>query len=167
MFAVNDTVLYGMDGVCQVTDIVSKKVDGQVRRFYELHPYFRKNIVVFLPVDNDKLLSRVRPVLDKEEILSAIREIDQAECIWIDQENARREAYQLILRSGDYRQLVRLIKTLYERRSSLHEDGKKMRSADSTCLKEAERLLHEEFAYVLGIEPEAVPAFIQSNLQPE
>ncbi len=165
MLAVNDTVHYGMDGVCQVTDIVSKKVDGRVRRFYELHPYFRKNIVVFLPVDNDKLLSRVRPVLDRNEIMSAIHEIDQAECIWIDQENARREAYQLILRSGDHRQLVRLIKTLYERRSSLHEDGKKMRSADSTCLKEAERLLHEEFAYVLGIQPDAVPAFIQHNLE--
>ncbi|MBO4872855.1 MAG: CarD family transcriptional regulator [Lachnospiraceae bacterium] len=167
MLAVNDTVHYGMDGVCRVTDIVSRKVDGRVRRFYELHPYFRKNIVVFLPVDNDQLLSRVRPVLDKKEILSAIHGINEAECIWIDQENARRETYQLILRSGDHKQLVRLIKTLTERRSSLNEDGKKMRSADSACLKEAERLLHEEFAFVLGIEPDAVPAFIRKNLSEE
>jgi len=164
MFDINETVHYGMDGVCQITGIVQKKIDGRECRFYELHPYFRKNTVVFLPLDNEKLLSRVRPVLEKEEILSAIHDIRHTKCIWIDQENARKEAYQLILKSGDHRQLVSLIKTLYERRSALHENGKKMRVADSACLKEAERLLHEEFAYVLGIAPENVPAFIEENM---
>ena len=47
MITVGDVVHYGMDGVCVVTDIVEKKLGGQMRRFFELHPYFRKNIVIF------------------------------------------------------------------------------------------------------------------------
>ncbi len=165
MFAVNDTVHYGMDGVCRITGIVSRKIDGRERRFYELHPCFRKNTVVFLPVDNETLLARVRPVLSKDEIVKTVRDLEDAQCIWIEQDSARKEAYQMIIRSGDHRKLACLIKTLYERRQAMTENGRKMHSADSNCLKEAERLLHEEFAYVLGIAPDEVPAFIRHELR--
>ena len=163
MLALNDTVHYGMDGVCQVVDIVVKKIDGQERRFYELHPVFRKNTVVFLPVDNEKLLSRVRPVLSSTQIMSAVENIKQSDCIWIEQESARKEAFQQILRSGDHKQLVCLVRTLYEHRLAMQDEGRKMRITDSTCLKEAERLLFEEFAYVLEIAPHEVPAFIEQH----
>ncbi len=164
MLAVNDTVHYGMDGVCQVTGIVTKKWGESNRDFYELHPCFRKHTVIYLPVDNEQLLARVRPVLSREEILSALHSSETAVSVWVEGDTARRDAFQAIIRSGDHLQLVRLIKTLYQRRLDMEEDGRKLRSADSSFLKDAERLLHEEFAFVLGIEPAEVPAFIKKEL---
>ena len=163
MFAAGDVVHYGMDGVCEVTGITEKKIGGQVQSYYELRPYFRKNIAVFLPVMNEQLLSRVRPVLSRDEVLTAIHEMDEADSIWIEPDSARKEAFQMIIRSGDHRQLVSLIKTLYERKLEMQEDGRKLRSADSAFLKDAERLINEEFAYVLGKQPGEIPDFIRAE----
>ena len=165
MITVGDVVHYGMDGVCVVTDIVEKKLGGQMRRFFELHPYFRKNIVIFLPVDNELLLSRVRPVLTREEVLTAVREINEVESIWVEPDAVRKEAYQQIIHGGEHRQLISLVKTLYERKQLMQEDGPKLRSADTVFLKDAERLINEEFAYVLGIDPASVPKTIQNELK--
>lgn len=165
MIAVGDVVHYGMDGVCEVAGIVEKKLGGQMQRYFELRPHYRHNIAVFLPVANEQLLSRVRPVLSREEVLSAVHELNEADSIWIDADNARKEAFQSIIRSGDHRQLVSLIKTLYERKLQMQEDGRKLRSVDSAFLKDAERLINEEFAFVLGIEPAQVPAFIQAEMK--
>ena len=164
MLAVGDIVHYGMDGVCEVTNIVDKKLGGQMRRFFELHPHFRKNTVVFLPVDNEHLLSRVRPVLTKEDVRDTLHDLPAAVSIWVEPDAARKEFFQMILRSGDHRQLVSLVKTLYERKMEMQTDGRKLRSADVALLKDAERLINEEFAFVMGIEPNEVPAFIQKEL---
>lgn len=164
MLTTGDTVHYGMDGVCKVTAIVKKKWNGGEREFYELTPCYRRNTVVFLPVDNEQQLAKVRPVISREDVLSAVHDIKNAGSVWVDSDNARKESFQSIIRSGDYRQLVCLIKTLYERRLMMQEDGRKLRSIDSSFLKDAERLLNEEFAFVLGIEPSEVPALIQKEL---
>ena len=164
MLEAGSIVHYGMDGVCEITGITEKKLGGQVRRFYELHPRFRKNTVVFLPVDNESLLSRIRPVLSRDEILSVLHELKSAETCWIDSEAARKETYSLIIRSGDHRRLVSLVKTLYERKLQMQEDGRRLRSVDSAFLKDAERLVNEEFAFVLEIEPSEAAAFIQKEL---
>ena len=42
--------------------------------------------------------------------------------------------------------------------------GKGLSAFDDRALREAQNLLHSEFAYILGIEPNAVPAFIAGEL---
>ena len=42
--------------------------------------------------------------------------------------------------------------------------GKKLRTSDTAFLKDAERLLNEEFAYVLEIAPAEVPAYIRAHI---
>ena len=164
MFTIGDTVHYGMDGVCQITGIVERKIGGEYRRFYELHPYFRKSTVVFLPVDNDRLLSRVRPVMNEEQVMRSIYGLNDFESIWLDSDTDRKEAFQAIIRQGDNQQLLSLVKTLYERKQEMQKGGRMLRSADSAILKDAERLVNEEYAYVLGMEPGEIPAFIQKKM---
>ncbi|MBO4873675.1 MAG: transcriptional regulator [Lachnospiraceae bacterium] len=165
MIAAGDVVHYSLDGVCEVSGIVEKKLGEQLRRFYQLHPLYRKNSVIYLPTDNEMLLSRVRPVLTKEEVLTAISEINEVDSVWIDADAARKEVFQQIIRSGEHRQLISLVKTLYERKAVMQEDGRKLRSADSSFLKDAERLINEEFAYVLGIDPGDVPNYIKERIR--
>lgn len=163
-FQIHDTVLYGPDGVCEITDIVRKEVLRETRTFYELHPKFRPGAVIYLPVDNENTSRKLRPVLTREEVLSAIRNLPAEESIWIERESERKDSYGRIVKSGDCRQLLRLIKTLRERQDSLKQRGKKLHASDDTLLREAEKLLFEEFAFVLGLDREEVPAFIRREL---
>ena len=45
--------------------------------------------------------------------------------------------------------------------------GKGLSAFDDRALREAQNLLHSEFAYILGIEPNAVPQFIAAELGDE
>ena len=46
-------------------------------------------------------------------------------------------------------------------------NGKHLRAADERFFKEAERMLYDEFALVLGMEPEEVLPFILERIQDE
>lgn len=165
MYSVNDTVLYGADGVCTITAIVEKNLLGEKRLFYELHPVNRRDAVLFLPTDNKKTMAKLRLVLTRDEIIAAIHGMTEEENIWIEKESTRKEEYARIIKSGDHRKVIRLIKTLYEHRESLLDSGHKMHAADENFLHEAEAVLYEEFAYVLNIGRDEVLPFIQHEIE--
>ena len=164
MFQIGDAVFYGTDGVCRITAIVRKAVGGLLRDYYELHPVYRRDAVLYLPTDNEKVCSRLRRVLTRDEIMTAIRAIPEEECLWVDSDNRRKELCQEVLRSGDHVRLIRMIKSLYGRRDILKEQGRRMHAADENFLKEAEKILHEEFAYVLNISQTDVLSFIRAEI---
>ena len=61
--------------------------------------------------------------------------------------------------------VISLLKTLYRKREEKKELGKKFHIADERVMKEAEQLLHGEFAYVLGIGEEQVLPYIFGKLK--
>ena len=80
-------------------------------------------------------------------------------------EAQRREAYEQILRSGDRVGMARLIRALSLQKVRLGAQHKKLHAAEEAILKEAERELNEEFAYVLGLSLEETPAFIRNLIE--
>ena len=84
---------------------------------------------------------------------------------WIEDDAERKEQYGAILHSGDRKALALLIRTLYLHRQALKASGRKFHAADEQILERAQKLLHEEFAYVLNIQPEEVPLFITRQLE--
>ncbi len=164
MFQVNDTVLYGPDGLCRITAIEQRPLAGKQQSFYELHPLYRPDFTLLLPTDNEKITEKMRPVLTEAEVHDAIRSIEKADCIWIESEKQRKEIYQKIIRGTDHLQLIRLIKTLRIQSSRLQSCGKKLHSADDGFLKKAEKNLFEEFAHVLRIRQDQVLHLIEDEL---
>ena len=164
MLNVGSMVYYGLNGVCCVKGTVEKNFDGSYRRYYELHPYFRKNEIIFLPENNEDLKARLRPLISREDIAHILESCEQVRCPWVEPEPVRRESFKAILRSGNQMDIIRLIRTLYERKQELTACGKKLRTSDTGFLKDAQRLLNEEFAYVLEISPAEVPTYIRQHL---
>ena len=164
MLTIGSMVYYGLDGVCCVMGPVEKKYDGVTSRYLEHRPFFRKNDCIYLPEDNEALLARLRPLIGKEEIPAILAEGKALDCPWIEPEPLRRESFKAYMWSGNPRQLLALIRTIYQRKTELAVCGKKLRSSDAAFLKDAERLLHEEFAYVLEIPVPEVPAYIESQI---
>lgn len=165
MFNVNDAVLYSVHGVCRIIEIQSQNFGGNDCLYYVLKPVYNGFSTFFVPVDNEALTSKMKKVLSQEEIHNIIHSMPQEDLIWIEDDNERKEKYNEILKSGDRTGLVRIIKTLYARQQQLKEKRKKLHIADERFMHEAEKMLYEEFAYVLNIEQDQVIPFIAEEIE--
>ena len=83
MFSINDYVMYGKTGVCQVTGIESGRLIGKEEmEYYVLQPtYKNKTAIIKTPVHNERV--HIRPVATKEEIFSVIGQVTDTESEWI------------------------------------------------------------------------------------
>ncbi len=165
MFQVNDTVLYGSQSVCTVTEICEKKIGNEKYLYYALKPVFDNKSTIYVPCQNPKLVEKMRRILSAAEIRELIDSIAYDTLEWIPEDSERKEKYGEIIHSGDRRQLMLLISTLYRLKLKQKEQGKKFHAVDEQLLDRAQKLLHEEFAYVLNITPQEVPPFIAKQLE--
>lgn len=165
MFRINDMITYGTEGVCRITDIVTKNLSGSDATYYVLSPVYHATSTIFVPVENQKLTDKMHPLLSKEEILAIIHAMPETEDFWVEDEPQRKEAYKALLAEGDCRKLVQIIKALYHHGQRQKELGKKLHLADERFFKEAERILCDEFAHVLEIDREGVLPFIFENIE--
>ena len=160
MYKVNDTVLYGNEGICQIENIIEKKLTNQSIEYYVLKPVYKDNATVYVPTQNQDLVKKMKKLLSYDEIMDLIQNMPDCPVDWIENDNQRKEKYRVIIRSGDHKQLIQMVKTLYHHKKSLEKTGKKFHVSDEKFMKEAENILYEEFAYVLNIKKEDVIPFI-------
>ena len=167
MFKVNDTILYGTQGVCRITEICDKDMGAGLQPYYVLAPVYQNNAKIFVPVGNEVLAARMRRIISPEEINDLIRAIPDEETVWINDDITRRQKYQEMISSGDRLKLVSLIKTLYLEQEKRKEQGKKLHQADEQIFRRAETLLYNELALVLDIKPEQVVPFLNEQIAVE
>lgn len=163
-YQIDDTILYGVHGVCKVTAIEEKNLSGSSSEYYVLKPVQDDKSTVFIPVDNEKLCARMRELLSSEQVRELIATMPGEQTIWDDNDMLRRQRFKEILLSGERSELIQLIKTLHERTEAQKEKGRKLPAADERFMREAENLLYGEFAYVLDIPQEEVLPFIMECL---
>ena len=99
---------------------------------------------------------------DKFALLDAL--IDEAvrePLEWIVSDAERKSACDDIVKSGDRKQLMQLVGMLYRRREALKDQKKHFHNIDAQYLKTAERMLHGELAYALGIAADDVADYIR------
>lgn len=165
MYSVGAVVIYKNEGVCRITDTVTKRFRDNNIEYYVLKPIHKENSEIFVPKNNSVLVEKMRRVLSKDEIMELIKEMPKESNIWIENSDERKESYKKILESGERTELVKLIKTLYTHKQKQKKSGKKLHIADEKILKDAERMLYDEFAYVLDIPHNEVVPFISGQLQ--
>ena len=165
MFQIGDVVLYTASTICRIVDITTKDFGGKETEYYILRPIYDENATVYIPTDNKNLIAKMRSILSKDEVLQLIHALPQTDSIWIDDEHKRKEEFQKIIDSGDRYELLKLLKTLYmHQKTKLQQNKRKMHVSDERFYKDAEKLIHDEFAYVLGITPSKVSEFINHEL---
>lgn len=164
MFSVGDTVVYSTQGVCRITEKTEKKFGSEKREYFVLSPAAGSGSTVYVPCDSEALLAKMRSLISRTELDALIRDAAQDGTEWIKNDAERRDYCDAVLKSGDRKKLLQLIAMLYRRREELKELKKHFHNSDATYLKAAERLLHDEFAYVLGISAAEVPEYIRAAL---
>lgn len=164
MYSIGQRVVYSSSGVCTVADIRPESFTGEQKEYYVLEPVFGTSSFIFVPLDNEKLLSRMRPLMTREQIFDLIRAIPDEETEWIPENRIRAQAFQQILLDGEPRALLRMTKMIHRRKGELARRGKKNLMADETVFKRAEKILCGEIASVLGITPDEVHPLIVGEL---
>lgn len=165
MYNIGDVVTYAASGVCRVSGYTENKVKGKIKKYVVLTPVYDTNSTIYVPQDNEVLMDRIKNVISKEDIDTLIRSMPDIDCTWIENDSQRAEYFKTTLKSGDREAIMRMVRILYVHRRSQIESGKKFHSSDERYLKEAEHILFDEFAVVLGIEPEQVVDFITERLE--
>lgn len=162
MLKVNDTVLYGARGMCRVLGTEDMNFDDSKVKCYVLQPLYG-DTTIFVPVCNQDVLKK-KPLLTADEIHEMIMTMPDEPLIWIEDDKERKEAFENILVEGDHSRLIQLIKTLYQNKKDRQAMSKKPPVADERMLREAERILFDEFAMVLDIDREEVLPMIRETL---
>lgn len=164
MAEIGEIVLYGSEGVCRISEISKIKVGHKREEYYVLHPIHREGATVYVPLNNETLLSKMRRLLTKEEIENLIQQVAAEEPLWIEDSGERKAEYQRILSGTDRLELLRMIRGLYLRRDMLRQRGKYLRGSDEQLLRDAEKILNDELALVLEMERREVPEYIRRRM---
>ena len=90
MFKVNDVVVYGTQGVCEIIGIEDRKIGGEIKKYFVLKPKKDKGATCYIPTWNEKAWSKMRKVITKKEIDALIDSMPNKEPIWIANENERK-----------------------------------------------------------------------------
>ena len=165
MFKVNDTVMYGTQGVCKIVEITEKDFMGAKKEYYVLKPMNNKAATLFAPVNNEKTGGKMRKVLSEEEIYELIDSIPYENGDWIANENQRKETYKKIIAGGNHTELIKMIKSLYVHKKRREAQGKHLYLSDERFFKEAERILYDEFQYVLNVRRDELMNYIFQTIE--
>lgn len=165
-FEVGQYVVYGTNGICTVDSIepMSFAAGMPEEMYYVLRQNRKKETKLFVPLKNTELVSKLREPMQKEDIEDILMGLSDGDVQWIDDRRQRTEYFKSILHEGVSGRLLNMIICIYERRRTVAKAGKKLPVADTNTLKTAERLVQEEFSWVLGIDEDEVPKYIRKRL---
>ncbi len=150
MFEVNDKVVYGVVGVCEIVDINKPPIKGIEGKYYFLQPVYDDKGIIYSPVESKKVMMRY--VMSKED----------AQKLYVRAQNCKKDTalneavsprdYDEVIKSQDAFELMRLIRTLYNIKNERAKNLRKMKSADLRMLMSARKLLYGELAVSLDCE---------------
>lgn len=161
-FKEGDMVVYGTEGLYQVQEIADMKFGGKSDRYYVLR---RGGSVTYVPVSNEKGVSKIRSVLTRDEVMDLLETMPLESDPWITNDRERQAAFKNILLYGDIRDIILLARKLKFKQDEQESRGKKLYIADERTFREAEKIISEELAYALGIEKDKVIDFLVSKLE--
>ena len=151
VFQVNDVIIYGVQGVCKITDVEEKAISGVKKTYFVLKPVNDEGATIFAPTDNAFVLKKMRRLLTKDEIHALIDAMRSENAVWVENENERKELYKHILAKGEHMELIKMIKAIYVHKKEREAEGKRLHMSDERFFKDAEQILYNEFQYVLDI----------------
>ena len=164
-FKIGDNIVYGAKGVCLIDDIRDMSFfHERPQKYYVLKPLFvKQSATVYVPLENKAQVSRIQKVLSKKEAISLIDHLPITGGEWIEDRNARKDAFNDIVANGSREEILQLISLIYKRAEELSSEGKHLNAQDERILADAKNRMNNEFAIALNMEPEGVIEMIEEK----
>ena len=167
MYQVGDQVLYGIHGVCRITDQENRVLDGKKVTYLVLEPVGQDGSRYLVPTHNETAMAKLSRVLTSNELESLMVSEEIRGDAWIRDENQRKNRYRELITSGDRSGLLQMIRILYDYRKSQLGSGKRMHLADENFMKDAEKLLSSEISVILDIPQDEAKRWLRTRLKYE
>lgn len=164
MFNVNDTVVYGASGVCVISEVKEMEVHGFARAYYVLDPVDSAASRVFIPVENKNLTSKIKRIMSKDEAISMLND-KTSYAPWVEERRERAEKYSEIISGGDKREILSVMRMLYGAKLKAESEGKKQYIADKRIMNLAEKIIGEEFSYVMDMPKGNIAQYIYERME--
>lgn len=166
MYKVNEIVMYETQRVCKIMEISERDVRGEAVSYYVLKPIYDNSAVLFVPVDSDAAHTKIREILSAEEIHALISSLPEENLAWLNDDKRFRDRCRDVLSIGDRTEVLKLIKALnLHIHRHVHKMPGKPSGARENSMKDAAKMLYEEFSYVLKIRCDQVLPFILEQMQ--
>ena len=162
---VGTQVVYGIHGVCTIIDVENRRVDRKKVDYFVLEPKEQPGARFYVPVHNEIAVSKLRPLLTKEELDALLASDETHQNCWVAEENLRKQKYRELINGVDRGALISMIRILIKHKDAQLSAGRKFHLCDDNFLRDAQKLLRSEFSMVLGIPQQDVAAYIEQKLR--
>ncbi len=164
MYEIESVVMHITNGICKIKDIQEKSFTQNInQKYYVLQPVFETGTTLFVPIENNP--ARIRTLLTKEEINGMMQTLaNQQDKPWINDDNQRLSHFKTVLKNGNQQEILSMLHTIYLKQIQKKQSGKKLRFTDERVKNAAEKLVQQEFSYVLQIPQEEVSDWICSHI---
>ena len=153
MFEIGQVVVYTTYGVCKINSVTSMSFSGQTIDYYILKPLKEAKTELTVPIDNPITLARLHELLTKDEVSDLLEEIPVMDTFWIENDNLRKKEFSEIIKRGDRKETIKMLKSIRYHQLSLRNKARKLHAVDEQAMKEAFKLIVDEFSYVLDANP--------------
>ena len=164
MFTAKEKVLYSSSGVCEITEITTKKFGNEEKDYYVLMPIYRNASTIFVPVDSDALCVKMRRLPDKNGIEKLFKSASDDLMPWEENKYIRHEKFAEIVEKGSEFEVFALAKLLMNKSRELLDKGKRLHITDERILDSAKKLIDDTVAYVLDLPRDKVCEYISEKV---
>ena len=144
MFEVNEKVVYGVVGVCEIEQIGRPPIKGIDKDYYFLQPVYDSKGIIYSPVDSTKVM--IRGIIDKDACKKLIERAKHCREDEELNEKVHPMKYDEMVKSQDLVQLMHLVRALFNIKNDRAKELRRIKSADSRMLTTARKLLYGEIS---------------------
>ena len=155
MYKKGEYVVYRHD-VCIIKDIKENKLMGNT--YYVMTPIDDDSLIIDIPIENK--MGFLRDIISKDNAKKLIKKIPKINPIENINEKNLDIKYKEMLNTGNYEDLIKIIKTTYLRNENRINNKKKISEKDSTYFKLAEKYLYNELSISLNMSVEEIKNYI-------
>ena len=167
MYQIGNQVVYGVHGICRITDMENQLINKKQVTYFVLEPMGQEGCRYLVPAGNEAAMAKLHPVLSPGEWQDLLCSDTVRNTEWIQDDNQRKQTYREIISSGDRFLIARMLHTLYRHKKILADTGKKMHMADENFLRDAEKMLLGEIAVVMNLTQDEAKDHLRNQLSRE
>ena len=165
MFKAGDHIVYGLNGVCLVTEVGPSPFDKKdPRTYYILRPVSGPTAsVIYTPVENDRVPMRL--LMTAKEVEALVARLAEIPALVIPSEKARRDTYRAAIAAGDPEAYVSVIKTILGRRAEFSGTQRRLPEFEMEYDGLARRHLYTELSLVLGRPLDEMEGYLLARME--
>lgn len=154
MYSIGDLVIYSSYGICHIDDICEKTFLDVTKSYYIMHPLENGKLTISAPVDSNKVtMSSLMDKPEAEEILESFR---QEGADWIEIKSQRAAIYSDLVKTGDRRQISKILNTLMRKKREAESAGRTFSEKDNRLLLLIQGTMFAELAMALNTTTEDI-----------